>query len=64
MNSESLGHYYFGQAKTEKNQVSSSTNQIQEGARCQKGICEVSWKPSPPSAKTEPVERKFASHND
>lgn len=62
MNSESLGHYFYGQTKTEKNQAAAVTNQIQE-VRCHKGVCEVSWKPMPPSAKTE-QERKFVSQND
>lgn len=64
MNSESLGHYFYGSSKTEKSQVVPSTKQIQESVRCHKGVCEVSWKPSPPSAKTEPTELKFGSHKD
>lgn len=47
MNSESLGHYFFGQSKADGQNkiVTNSSRQLPTEARCSKGVCEVSWKP-------------------
>jgi hypothetical protein len=55
MNSESLGHYLFGQGKPERR---SKVTKLDGGkslhsgeGRCAKGVCEVAWKPNQQSGQ-------------
>jgi len=57
MNAESLGHYFFGQSKADRQSkiVTNKSHQAPTEAYCSKGVCEVSWKPDQPgiSSKSE-----------
>lgn len=68
MNSESLGHYHFGQPKTERSNdiVAANNHQVQSNSRCAKGVCEVAWKPSQSSitAQTEQPGINASSRSD
>jgi hypothetical protein len=50
MNSESLGHYLFGQGKPERRSKVTTLDagkSLNPGeGRCASGICEVAWKPN------------------
>ncbi len=55
MNSESLGHYFFGQSKSEQQgkMVTNTSHQASAEVRCSKGVCEVSWKPDQPAITSQ-----------
>jgi hypothetical protein len=52
MNSESLGHYFYGQSKADSpTKIKAANNhQLQTESGCSKGVCEVAWKPLQTSA--------------
>ncbi len=63
MNSESLGHYFFGQSKSERQGkiVSNTSHQVSAEARCSKGVCEVSWKPEQATITSQSGEADLTS---
>jgi hypothetical protein len=50
MNSESLGHYSFGQSTPDRRSKTAKLEGAKSLAsgegRCVKGVCEVAWKPT------------------
>lgn len=66
MNSESLGHYFYGQSKADSpSKITAMNNhQLQTDSSCSKGVCEVAWKPLQTSAGSQKEQSDRSSSID